>query len=193
MNAFIVEGAVELRLGKTRAGLAQDRVGLAKLTPLALQRLDPFACLARRSGPRALPAGAHRVRPDLPNRAASRPGTRSSLRSTASPPTASRARPGAPNPSEPRGHPSQDDRAALSSSWIHVLKSGAAGRTKGGSCLHWVLDVIMDEDQACNRRDHEPAKTIPPAKAETHCYDQIETMKTACRRASSPAQVKAAS
>jgi len=41
--------AVELRLRKIGAGLAQDLVGLAQFTHLALERLDLFALF--RSGP----------------------------------------------------------------------------------------------------------------------------------------------
>src|SRR5690625_110165 len=42
--------AVELRLRKIGAGLAQDLVGLAQLTHLALERLDLFALLGGGSG-----------------------------------------------------------------------------------------------------------------------------------------------
>ncbi len=48
--------AVELRLGKIRAGLAKDLVGLAKLAGLALQCLDPLTFLGRRAIPDALVA-----------------------------------------------------------------------------------------------------------------------------------------
>ena len=50
------EPAVELRLGKIRAGLAQDLVGLAKLPVLALQRLHPLALVGRRASSTALVA-----------------------------------------------------------------------------------------------------------------------------------------
>ena len=48
--------AVELRLGKIRAGLAQDLVGLAQLAVLPLQRLDALALVSGRAGPPALVA-----------------------------------------------------------------------------------------------------------------------------------------
>src|SRR5262249_60574574 len=48
--------AVELRLGKIRAGLAQNLVGLAQLADLALERLDPLAIISGRAGPFALVA-----------------------------------------------------------------------------------------------------------------------------------------
>src|SRR5690606_10502572 len=41
-----LEAAVELRLGKIRGRLAQDLVGLAQLTHLTFQRLDPLAFAA---------------------------------------------------------------------------------------------------------------------------------------------------
>src|ERR687890_763856 len=49
-----LEAAVELRLGKIRAGLAQDLISLAQFTHLPLERLDPLLVRARWPGAKTL-------------------------------------------------------------------------------------------------------------------------------------------
>jgi hypothetical protein len=54
MNAIITSSAVELRLGEKRRCLAQDLIGAAQFSVLALERLEPFALIGGCAGALAL-------------------------------------------------------------------------------------------------------------------------------------------